>query len=252
MPLPLALTLSALISLLGWRLRALTRGGALAACAVGTSILIPTGWAGLAALGAFFVGSSLISRLAPDRGAEQFDTKGSQRDLWQVLANGGAAALAALVLQDAALPVVTISLAAAAADTWATACGAWSPTLPVHLLTGRQVPAGSSGGVTVLGTAGAALGAGLVGLASAAVAESWSLFSPALLLGMLGMAVDSMLGAAAQGRFHCTGCDQLTERRVHRCGLPTRHTGGLAWLTNDAVNALATGTATVLGWWLSR
>lgn len=252
MPLPLALALSTLIALLGWRLRALTGLGALAAALVGTSIGSMTGWAGMAALGSFFIGSSIISRLAPDRSAERYDAKGSRRDEWQVLANGGAAALAALVLGPAALPVVTISLAAAAADTWATAFGGWSRALPRHILTGRQVPAGTSGGVTLLGTAGAALGAGLVGLASAAVAGTPSLFSPALLLGMLGMLVDSILGAAAQGRFHCPGCDQPTERRRHRCGRTTRHSGGLAWLTNDGVNALATGTATVLGWWVSR
>lgn len=252
MPLPLALALSTLIALPGWRLRALTGLGALAAGLVGTSIASATGWAGLAALGAFFIGSSVISRLAPDRGAERFDSKGSQRDQWQVLANGGAAALAALVLGPAAFPVVTISLAAAAADTWATAFGGWSRTLPRHILTGRPVPAGTSGGVTLLGTAGAGLGATLVGLASAAVAGAPSLFSPALLLGMLGMLVDSILGAAAQGRFHCAGCDRPTERRVHRCGQSARHTGGLAWLTNDGVNALATGAMTVLGWWVMR
>ena len=250
MPLPLAITLSHLTALLGWRLRALTGAGAIVAGLVGTCILTATGWPGFAALGTFFLGSSIISRLAPDRGADRFDTKGNRRDAWQVLANGGAAAVAALLLGADALGVVTVSLAAAAADTWATSFGGWSRTPPRHLLSWRVVPAGTSGGVTLLGTAGAALGAGLVALASAVVGPSWSLFSPALLLGMLGMLIDSLLGAAAQGRFHCAACDQPTERRMHRCGRSTTHTGGLAWLTNDAVNALATGSATLLGWWL--
>lgn len=252
MSLPLALPLSALFALVGWRLRALTGLGALVAGVLGTCILGATGWAGMAALGSFFIGSSLVSRLAPDPGAERFGTKGTRRDGWQVLANGGAAAAAALVLREAALPVVTISLAAAAADTWATAFGGWSRTAPRDILTGQPVLAGASGGITLFGTAGGALGASLVGLSSAAVAGAWSLFSPALILGMLGMLVDSILGAAVQGRFHCAACDQPTERRVHRCGRPSRHTGGLAWLTNDGVNALATGIATTLGWWVSR
>jgi uncharacterized membrane protein len=65
---------------------------------------------------------------------------------------------------------------------------------------------------------------------------------------MLGMLADSILGAAVQGRFHCDACDLSTERRLHRCGRPTRLTGGISWLNNDAVNALATLAAALAGY----
>lgn len=246
MPLLLALVTSALVAVAGWRLRALTPTGALAATAVGAAILTGTGWAGMAALGAFFVGASWVSHRAPDRTAA-LGAKGSTRDAWQVLANGGAAALGALV-PGAGLWIVTASLAAAAADTWATATGGWSRRAPRHILTLAPVPAGTSGGVTPLGTAGAVAGALLVAAAAAVVAGAPRLLASALVIGPLGMLLDSLLGATLQGRFHCAACDAPTETARHRCGAAARHAGGLAWLGNDGVNAAATGAAALAGW----
>jgi uncharacterized protein (TIGR00297 family) len=254
MSLLLALGLSLAIALSGWAGRALTRSGAIAGTLLGTMILWRAGWAGMAALGAFFVGSSLISRLAPDQSVARLDAKGSTRDAWQVLANGGAAALGASILPDAdaALWVITASLAAAAADTWATSCGGWSRTDPRHILTWASVPPGISGGITLLGTAGALAGAATVGAAAAFTAQRSMLFPVALGVGMLGMTMDSIAGAAWQGRFRCPTCDQATERRVHRCGTRSTPVGGLRWLDNDGVNGLATGLAAVVGYgvWL--
>lgn len=206
---------------------------------------------GMLALGAFFVGSSLISRIAPDRSAA-LDAKGSTRDLWQVLANGGPAAIGALI-PGAGLWVVAASLAAAAADTWATSAGGWSRTPPRSILTLQAVAAGTSGGVTAAGTLGAVLGAIVVAGAAALISNGAPLFRMALLVGVLGMFVDSVLGAALQGRFYCPRCNRATERQVHRCGERSLTTGGLPWLTNDGVNAAATtfaATAGYLAWHL--
>lgn len=249
MSLALAVGLATLFAGVGFLLRALTGPGAIAAAGVGTAVLAGTGWAGMAALGAFFAGASAIGRLAPDRTAE-FGAKGHRRDPWQVLANGGAAALAALV-PEAGLWMVTASLAGAAADSWATAVGGWSVREPRHILSGRVVPAGTSGGVTAAGTTGALLGAALVAGAAAMVAPPGTrpaaLGGTALALGFAAMLLDSVLGAALQARFHCDACDRPTEQPVHRCGRPTRHTGGLRALGNDGVNAVATVVAALAG-----
>lgn len=252
MPLSLALILSLAIAAAGWFGRALTRPGALAATAVGTLILWRTGWPGMATLGAFFVGSSLISRLAPDRSVVELDGKGSTRDTWQVLANGGAAAASAVlpILPEAVLWTVTASLAAAAADTWATSFGGWSRTDPRHILRWQPVPPGTSGGVTLLGSAGALAGAASVGAAASLAAQRAALFPLALGVGMLGMLMDSVIGSVWQGHFRCIACDRPTERRVHRCGARTTSVSGFAWLTNDGVNALATGVAALAGYGL--
>ena len=62
------------------------------------------------------------------------------------------------------------------------------------------------------------------------------------------MLLDSALGAGVQGRFHCDRCHLPSERRVHRCGKATRPVGGLSWLSNDGVNAVASLAATAAGW----
>lgn len=201
----------------------------------------------MAALGAFFGGATAIGRLAPDHTIAH-GAKGQERDPWQVLANGGPAALGALA-PEAGLWLVTASLAAAAADTWATAAGGWSRRPPRQIVTGALIPPGTSGGVTWTGSLGGAVGALSVGIAVALFAPEWrSLLLAALSIGVTGMLLDSLLGATLQGRFRCDRCGQDTERRVHHCGQPARLTGGLPWLTNDGVNALATGAAAWLGW----
>jgi uncharacterized protein (TIGR00297 family) len=240
---------AAAVAALAWNLRTLTGGGALAAWVVGTVILAGAGWPAAAALAAFFVSSSFVSRLEPaDR---RLDPKGSRRDSAQVLANGGAAALAALVglaRPDLARWLVTASLAAAAADTWATSLGRRSPIAPRHILTGRAVSLGTSGGVTVLGSGAALVGAALVAGTGAAAGGEPMLFPVAALVGFLGMALDSALGATLQGRYHCPACDLPSEWPVHRCGTRTLHRGGFPWLDNDGVNLAATLAATALAW----
>lgn len=210
-------------------------------------------------MAAFFVLSSAVSRLSPEPQAPEIDAKGNRRDPWQVLANGGPAAVGALLAWGSpalVLWVVTASLAVAAADTWATSVGAWSRRPPRHLLTWATVQPGASGGVTLYGTAGAMAGAFLVAAAGAAAGGAPALLPVATLVGFSGMAVDSALGAGVQGRFRCPRCQLRSEHRVHRCGTPTDRVGGVAWLNNDGVNAIATGAGALAGWiawqWLSR
>lgn len=180
------------------------------------------------------------------------DPKGERRDHWQVYANGGIAALGALAGFARSSPglglwLVTTALAAAAADTWATSTGRFSPTPPRLLGLGQIVPPGTNGGMTATGSAGALAGALLVAATGAFAAEAPLLLPAATLIGFLGMVADSALGARLQGRFTCPACRQPSEWRTHRCGAPTVHQGGVRWLTNDGVNFLATALAGALG-----
>ncbi|MEO8199951.1 MAG: DUF92 domain-containing protein [Gemmatimonadota bacterium] len=246
----IAVFLSLLVSLAGWRARALTAPGAVFAVSIGVAILLGAGWAGGAALLAFFAGSSVISA-APDPAHRDLDAKGTQRDAWQVLANGGAAALlaiAGLLLPGPGIWAVTTSLAAAAADTWATSIGARSASWPRDLLTGQPVPPGTSGGVTSIGSLGAIAGALTVASAAAVVSGKPGLVVAGVLVGTAGMFVDSILGSRWQARFHCPSCKLTCERPVHRCGTKAVHSGGWRRLDNDTVNALATLAAGLAGW----
>lgn len=243
-----AAAVSLLVTAAAWALRALAPSGALAAWTVGATTLWAGGWPGGVVLLAFFIPSSAISRLrtAP---VSTLDAKGDRRDGWQVLANGGFPAFGAACAgtAEAAVAVLAAGLAAAAADTWATSVGIHSRSQPRHLLTGRAVPAGTSGGVTPRGTIGALAGATIVALAAMPLlGPGWS--GGLVVIGMAGMFVDSALGATIQGSFRCPVCDQPSERRLHRCGTRTEHVGGFRWITNDWINALATGLATAAGW----
>jgi uncharacterized membrane protein len=221
-------------------------------------VLYGTGWQGGVVLAAFFVSSNLVSRLFPAPPAA-LDPKGHRRDHWQVYANGalaGIAGAAGTVNFQLGLWLLTCVLAAAAADTWATSIGTRS-TLRARLIWSRRtVPAGAGGGVTAAGTAAAAAGALFVSTVGTLATGMPGLLPAATLIGFLGMVVDSTIGALLQGRFHCAACNTASEWKVHRCGSTTVRTSGIAWLNNDVVNFLATGSAAAAGlaaWhWLSR
>jgi uncharacterized protein (TIGR00297 family) len=254
MPLPLAATVSAAVAWIAWRAGTLTLSGGLAAWSVGTGVLYGTGWNGGAVLAAFFISSNLVSRIG-QRPLAQLDAKSDRRDLWQVYANGAAAAAGAVVAPgDLGLWLVTAVLSASAADTWATAMGTRSGKVPRLLGLGRPVPPGTSGGITLIGSSGGALGALIVSATGAIAGERLILLPAGTLIGLAGMLVDSALGALLQGRFHCGACDEPSEWRIHRCGRRTVATGGLDWLNNDMVNFFATlfaAGAALLAWrWL--
>jgi uncharacterized membrane protein len=174
------------------------------------------------------------------------DAKDDRRDAWQVYANGGPAALAAAIAGGdigLRLWLVTASLAAAAADTWATSVGTRSRIPPRLLWSGHRVPPGTSGGVTLAGFVGAAVGALVVASTGALVSGRPLLAPVGTLIGFLGMLADSAVGGALQGRFYCTRCNLPSEWRLHRCGSATQLRGGLAWINNDVVNFVATALA---------
>ena len=252
MSITLATCLATGVALAGVAARALTPGAGLAAAVVGTAIGVGTGWPGLVGLGAFFVSSSVVSRLTERFQPAWVDAKSNRRDPWQVWANGGVAAVGGLLgligHEQVALWIVLPSLAAAAADTWATSLGALGRGDPIHVWRRVRVPKGTSGGVSLIGTVGGMAGAGIVALLPCLLGVPSVLCQAAFLLGILGMVADSILGGTVQGRFECPECGLPSERTRHRCGAPTRLAGGIPWLGNDGVNLLATLLAGLAGW----
>ena len=265
----LAYLAAGVVAYLGYRAHALTRSGTVAACLVGGTIfgLGGLGWAALLVL--FFVASSALSFVkASDprkaRAAEVFE-KGGRRDAMQVFANGGVGTLLALLVPFASpelLPVLSSgyvgAMAAATADTWATEIGVLSRSQPRLITTGRPVPVGTSGGVTLLGSAASLAGALFIGIATALLAAldlPWlsvagngaSLLLAAAIGGVSGSLVDSLLGATVQAACYCPMCAKPTESRVHRCGTQARLVGGHPAVTNDVVNLLATLTGALVG-----
>ena len=254
----LAVAITLLIVGLGYRARALTVSGAIAATVVGILVLSGTGFPGLWGLGAFFLTSSLLSKKSARHEPAWVDAPGHERNAAQVLANGGVAAVGGLIgllgRPGLGLTIATCSLAAAAADTWATSIGMSSATDPFDIWRRKRVAQGTSGGISVRGTLGGVAGAVTVAVAPLLARVPAGLVVIAAVAGVAGMFADSLLGALAQGRFFCEACGQPSERRIHRCGAATRRTAGLVGLGNDGVNALANALAGLIGaaWWTLR
>ncbi|HTV92033.1 MAG TPA: DUF92 domain-containing protein [Verrucomicrobiae bacterium] len=220
----------------------LTTSGAIAAAFIGAAVLIGAGWQGAAVLLAFFIPSTLLSRVGRTRKRALVDIgKQGARDVWQVLANGGAAAVAILLSLRYGAPLLAAfagAFAAASADTWATEIGTLARGAPRSILTGRPLAPGISGGITAQGSLAQIAGALVVAVVAALVnvAALW----PVLLGGVAGSIVDSILGATLQTLRYCPACARECETDPHACGTPTAIRRGLRWFDNDAVNFTAT------------
>lgn len=212
----------------GW----LTAGGLLAAAAVGAGVWAGVGAVGLLLLLLFFVTSVALGRFLGPAG--QRPRTGAPRKLGQVVANGGVAAAlgaahaAGLLAAPTTAAGVVGALAVATADTWASEVGrAVGGTTRIPLGWQRVSP-GTTGGVSMAGSAAAVLGAGALAGTAALLRPAglggWLV--PGLAAGVGGAVLDSLLG-------------DLLERRP-------------GWLGNDAVNALSTAAGAGLAMWMAR
>lgn len=242
-----AFFLAGLVSWVAWRLGSLAPSGALAACLTGGVILGFGGWPWAGLLMAFFVTSSALSHAfkTRKRGLGEKFSKGNQRDAWQVFGNGGLALALALAWglgwrEPWVWLAFAASLAAVNADTWATELGVLNPGPPRLILNLKPAEKGTSGAISLTGTAASLAGAALIGWLCWLTAPlplpafSWLWVT---LAGLAGSLFDSLLGATAQAIYFCPRCEKETEHSpLHTCGEPTRLTRGLPWLNNDLVN----------------
>lgn len=253
----IGLAIAALIAVAAWRLGALSSSGVVAATLVGG---LTYGIGGLPAailLIAFFGSSSVLSRAFArrKRGVAANFAKGGRRDWAQVAANGGMAVLALAAGAAGWLPgsvawaAFAAALATVNADTWATELGVLSTRQPRLITTGKPVPRGTSGGVSLLGSAVALAAALVIGLLAWVLVRpaSPAIIGIAALAGLLGSFVDSYLGAMVQAIYYCPKCKKETERHpLHSCGTQTTLRRGWAWLDNDWVNFLSSVAGAVL------
>jgi uncharacterized protein (TIGR00297 family) len=239
------LTSAAAVAWAARGLRALSTGGAAAAIGVGTACVL-AGWTWGLLLMTFFVSGTLLSRVGRARKSARTAgviDKGGTRDAWQVFANGGVFALAALMSLGGHPGWWQVAgagaLATSTADTWATELGLLAGATPRSIVTGRPLTHGLSGGVTIAGSL-AMIGGAMV-LAGVARAAAWppGAVRGAIGGGIAGALADSVLGATLQIRRRCPRCGVATEAPRHGCGVETEVTGGLHGLNNDRVNLVS-------------
>lgn len=189
-------------------------GGAVMGALVGTLIFTAGGPVFWLILAVFFLSSTGFSRFGWKEKAalESIHQKGGRRDLFQVAANGGVAAIMAVLFRCTGDPAwavgFAVAFASSNADTWASEVGVLSRNDPVSILTFRPVPRGVSGGVSLIGSTASVGGALLIALAFAAGTLSFPRFpwgfarliAFVTVLGSFGSLVDSLLGATVQAR----------------------------------------------------
>jgi len=242
------------IAYTSYRLKALTVSGAIAAAILGTVIFGLGGLGHTAVLLGFFLSSSLLSKLYKDgkRSINEKYAKGSRRDAWQVLANGGVAGFC--VILGAIYPdnqlfwlMFSASLAAANADTWATELGIFSKSPPCLITNCKSVERGTSGGITFIGSLSALAGAAIIAGIASFFVPGTLIFVWITLAGFFGSLVDSWVGASIQGVYYCRNCKKETEKHpIHSCGNGTILLRGKHWINNDWVNTFCTLSASLV------
>lgn len=252
----LGVFLAVVVAAISFRLKFLDAGGSVTTFLLATIVFGVGRWQFSLPILAFFVLSSLLSKVGRNRKIAFVGIfeKSSRRDMWQVLANGGLAGLLVVLWYFVGGDWIYIlylgSLTAVTADTWGTELGVLTRSHPRSILTLKPVKAGTSGGISAAGTGGAMIGAaivGVIGLLSAQQSMGFLAFVIVSFAGLLASLVDSLLGATVQAQYACVVCGKETEKR-HHCDKPSSFKSGYAWINNDVVNILCAGTGVLFAW----
>lgn len=236
---------SVLFGGISYRLRWLSLSGSIVASGFGFCLLWLGGWAWVIPLIVFFASSSVLSKVRrlSQNGKKREKRREDIRNATQVLANGGVAWILLIVNVFVPNPLWYAgylgAIAAATADTWATEIGRLWGGPPRHLLTGKVIEKGLSGGITWQGTLGSLAGAALIGLTSVPFLASASALGIVLggVSGLAGSLLDSLLGATLQAKYRDPDTGALFESRR---GDGFTLVQGVRWVDNDRVNILCT------------
>lgn len=244
----------ALAAYFAWYKHAVTTEGALAGLGLGTVIYIGTGMGGLLVLAAFFISSTMVSRIKQEQkerlGLRMVHEKGDRRDAIQVFANGGVGMLSSVLYavtgNQLFLIALLVSFASATADTWASELGVLNRGKPRSIINLKPIEPGLSGGVSPFGFAASLIGSLIISILVFVVAPIQALkaLGPILIGGFMGALFDSFLGATLQAQYRCAKTGRLVER-PYTCNIKNTLIRGFPWINNDMVNFLSILLATV-------
>jgi len=269
----LSLWLPAIITIRAYGKKNLDFVGSIAAFFVG-AVMVLHSYAHVVAMITFFASSSALTkfRRARKKKYETNVTGGHQRNWKQVISNGGAATLFALLAfigseEDSVLGgerrlrltkfglermlwydlAIMGSIASAAGDTWASEIGAAVGTGDPRLITNlRTVPRGTNGAISFIGTIASVAGGASVGVAywltillfspyQSNASPQWILIVVCCLCGFVGSLLDSFVGATLQ----YSGYDSRTNCIVEKPAPSVQLICGRDILDNNGVNLIS-------------
>jgi uncharacterized protein (TIGR00297 family) len=195
--LPVALLVNTVVALAGYRARTVSISGAIGGAIIGTVIFAAAGWRGWLLLFLTFIAAAVTSRLGLQRKTLLgiAEAREGRRGAGNAIANTGVAMVCAcLALLSAhsvlALLAFVTALAAGGSDTIASEIGKALGSRTWSIVSLKRVPPGTSGAMSLEGTA-----AGIVGaLALGAAGSALHLIPPsAVMLVVIGATAGSLL-----------------------------------------------------------
>jgi len=198
---------NAVVAIGGYAARTVSVSGAICGAVIGTVVVVSLGFRGWALLLVTFVAASAASRagLARKQRLGIAEARGGRRGPGNAIANTGAAAIAALlagvdVHPEAARLAFAAALATAGSDTIASEIGKAFGRRTVSVTTFSRVPPGTSGAMSLEGTAAGVAAALALGAIAAALGIVSYATLPAIVVGAtVGALVESWLGAMLEG-----------------------------------------------------
>ena len=224
--------------------KALTTHGIIAALMLDIISSISFGNIGFVILVVFFGGSLIADRFKKDTNNHR-----EERTVIQVLANGSLGivfSIANMIYPSKIwLVAFTAVFAEALADTAASGVGSRS-TVVYDLFRGRRVEPGTSGGMSILGTASALISSIIVSIIAMTSNEIGIKEAIVIALsGFFGAIFDSLLGSLLQIKYKCTVCSKIVETKEH-CNHAATKFRGISFVNNDFVNLFSTLFATIM------
>ncbi|KAJ9081657.1 hypothetical protein DSO57_1012326 [Entomophthora muscae] len=276
------------------RKRSLSNSGAIGAIFVGFTTFLNPQLLTTIVLITFFISGSIITKFkAQEKKKLEVDYKeGGQRNIIQVLCNGLTGSVMSLAYQlfisgrtqtsselclaDGGWTSFFIfgfigHYACCCADTWASELGILNYDWPYLITTFEQVPPGTNGAISLVGTLASLMGGQVVGLVAALSLRQQhpecgfrlGIMGLGMLTGLVGSMIDSLLGATVQATYYQTSTMKIVPKES-RCKnskqsekeeLPdVKLIAGYDFMDNNMVNltsSLATSLlAGILGSWL--
>lgn len=248
----IGIIISVVVALIAYKKKSLNISGMIAAILLGSAIFGLGGSIPFILMLVFFISASIISKIGKSKkkSLDRIHEKSDSRDFIQVIANGGVALICLVIFQitkDIRFFIASaVSFATSNSDTWASEIGVLSKGKTISIITGKRIEKGVSGGVSLLGTLSAMLGATIIGVSYTILyiftfeydKNILKILLLVIVLGFLGSIVDSILGVTIQGHYVDELNGNVTEKKFNG-RKENRLISGYRFINNDVVNILS-------------